>query len=169
VQSGLRPAAGERVQQYKRNIMLDIKTILVPTDFSKNAETGVKYARDLAGTLGAQVVLLHVSVHQAMAVMHGFGGVPIPRDVEVSVNRAVEEGFQASKGLFDDPAAVRTAHVHGNADAEIIEYATSESVDLIVMSTHGHTGFDRLLLGSTAERVVRRAPCPVITVHPPAV
>jgi universal stress protein A len=119
------------------------RTILVPTDFSDTAEAAARVARAYAAVLSASVHLLHVARRdeEATTVLltgeaNGFGS-------GISVTSAVR---------FGDPAHA------------IVEYARGHGIDLIVMGTHGRTGVSRALLGSVAERVVRSAPCPVLTV-----
>jgi nucleotide-binding universal stress UspA family protein len=133
--------------------MLTIRTILHPTDFSERSGYAFGLACSLARDLSAHLIVLHV-VHTALAAeKRGFGEdlaedlnrMKIP-DLKIPVERRLEEG---------DPAT------------EICRVAKEAGCELIAMGTHGRTGFGRFLMGSVAEQVVRRAPCPVLTVKAP--
>jgi nucleotide-binding universal stress UspA family protein len=141
--------------------MLTIKKILHPTDFSEHA----RYAYDLACALArdhkSQLVVLHVRTPQPM--IYGDGMIVPP-----------DEGFQEEmrRRLANMPDPSPDVHVErhlvdGEAVPEILKFAEENDCDMIVMGTHGWTGFSRLLLGSVAEKVVRKADCPVITVKNP--
>jgi nucleotide-binding universal stress UspA family protein len=136
-----------------------IRTILHPTDFSEPAEAAFSIASVLAREHGARVIVLHVYPPPAF---HG----------EVVDRR---HGYEADLWHLLDRyqgtgPAVRVEHrlIEGRAAEEIVRLAEEEGCDLIVMGTHGRRGLARLLLGSVAEAVSRRAPCPVLTVRPNA-
>lgn len=141
---------------------LPLKRILVPTDLSDCARPALAHARLVAEQADAELILLHVidpatfdayNPPTAYAVHEGI----IRKRMEI-LERTAQETSQALK--------VRCSVVTGNVAGEIIHQARCEEADLIVMSTHGLTGFRRWLLGSIAERVVRTASCPVLTVKP---
>ncbi|MBI2216878.1 MAG: universal stress protein [Candidatus Rokubacteria bacterium] len=120
-----------------------VREIVLATDFSEASEPAVQTARDYARLFGARVHLLHVA--------------------------SSEEGNLAPllAGLADTftPTATVVRTIPGGVPArEIVKYARDHAIDLIIMGTHGRTGMSRALLGSVAERVVRTAPCPVLTV-----
>jgi nucleotide-binding universal stress UspA family protein len=142
--------------------------IVVPTDFSSCAEEAWALAQRLAGALGSELVLVHVLVE---APLWGEGPFSMDRTREVfeaarkwAGERLGEWVGQArGKGL-----AVRLALRTGAPHEEIVALATDERADLVVIGTHGRGGVNRALLGSVADRVVRLAPCPVLTVREPA-
>jgi nucleotide-binding universal stress UspA family protein len=145
---------------------MTIKRILVPTDFSTHADAALRYAIALATPLGATVGLLHVIEDPLAAGMWAselysaeIAGLQInlAKDAEERLSRTVAE--IASSVVTD--REVRT----GRAAATITEAAAESKADLIVMGTAGRTGLAHVLMGSVAERVVRTAPCPVLTVR----
>jgi universal stress protein A len=138
---------------------MDIRRILVPTDFSAHANWAVTAAFELAQTFGADLSLLHVIEVPVYAIE-----VALPlADLEQNARRALAL-------LLPEAAAAGVAVTRlvdmGVPFQKILETARAEQVDLIVMSTHGRTGLGHLVLGSVAERVVRLAPCPVLTIRP---
>ena len=141
---------------------LRLKTILATTDFSGESLTGVRYAMNLAEKLGANVALLHVV--EPVSRLSGMESVVLARgDSEVlALARAQLAALAKREGKADVivTPTVRT----GKPFHEITAAARKHAADLIVIATHGHTGLNHLLLGSTAERVVRHAACPVLTV-----
>jgi universal stress protein A len=147
-----------------------VTTILVPTDFSEPSDAALEYATTLATKLGASLHLLHVFEDPYItggafaAEMYA----PVPADLrEALLNEAKERLEQRLAGLDNDRFHV-TAEVYTGPTAKAItDYAKTAGIDLIVMGTHGRTGMAHLLLGSVAERVVRAAHCPVMTVRAP--
>jgi nucleotide-binding universal stress UspA family protein len=143
--------------------MLALHTILHPTDFSPNAEYALRLACSLARDYDARLVLLHVSI-------------PPSGPIEVLPPNPNEsaESQELLLGKLPWPetpdAGVRVEHrvAEGQPADEILRLARKVSCDLIVMGTHGRTGLNRLLHGSVAEEVLRKAPCPVLSVHLPA-
>ncbi len=145
--------------------MESVKTILVPTDFSPGSTKALDYAISLAKGLRAGLHVLHVVENPHLAV----GGVQVwsvtsrelvGRLEDAAEKRMSELTLEHASGLDVE----RAARV-GVSYAEILRYASDNSIDLIVMGTHGRGAVPHLLLGSVAERVVRRAPCPVLTVR----
>ena len=139
------------------------KKILVPLDFSASSELSVRVACDLAKAHGGALILLHV--HEP--IMGGDGQLlsPFPLDEAPEFDLRLE-AVKADL-LREGAGAVEARCQVGPAAAEIMQLARQEAVDLIVMGTHGRTGFKHLILGSVAERVVRKAPCPVLTLRVP--
>ena len=138
--------------------------ILCPVDFSAPSRTALEHAESLAKTLGAQLVLAHVVAPAVYPV--AFGALPMgAAQVEEKALRAAEDGLAgtvaelAEKGL--DVSSLVEA---GTPARRIVEWVREHGIDLVVMGTHGLTGIGHVLLGSTAERVVRTCPCPVLTV-----
>jgi nucleotide-binding universal stress UspA family protein len=142
--------------------MLAIKTILFPTDFSERAEYGFHLACALARDYGARMLIAHVKMPPA--VLYGEMGALPPEPAEM------EEAMR-DKLLEVRPLDANIPYDHffmvGEPSEEIVRLANEEHVDLIVMGTHGRRGLGRLLMGSVAERVVRTANCPVVTVKSP--
>lgn len=140
--------------------MISLKKILVPTDFSESSEKAVRYASELASKFGATVHLLHIV--ENVPVMYGEGGYFTPdtfADLEAAATKHLET-VQCGDGLDV------TRHVlQGHPFVEIIRFARDKDVDLIVVGTHGRGAIAHLLLGSVAEKIVRKAPCPVLTVR----
>lgn len=144
--------------------MIKIKRLLSPTDFSDAAKHALLYAVDFAKTYGAELHLLHV-VEPVMYPAEMFGQVGLV-DVEAVVEKAGgEELSQWSETLVPKEIKCVPSIAHGKAFTEILDYATKHEIDLIVIATHGHGALDHFLLGSTTEKVVRKAPCPVLTVR----
>lgn len=145
------------------------KTILVPHDFSACADHAAQLARDLAKHHGARLVLVHVAEMPAMlgptaAVVPDEGGTPIGvRDYALRSATAHLETLAAALGA--DGVATSFVAVLGSAAHEIVAVAEREGAELIVMGTHGRTGLAHLVVGSVAERVVRHAPVPVLTIR----
>lgn len=145
--------------------MLPVQRILCPTDFSGPACTCVRTASELAEHFGAELIL--VNVVPAIPTLP-----PDPNYVfkipeyEMYLHADAEEQLRkASAELVGKNVKVRTLVGHGAAADEIVLVAKKENVDLIVISTHGSTGLERWVFGSVAEKVVRLAECPVLTVR----
>lgn len=136
--------------------------ILVPTDGSREVERALEYAIDLAR--------LHDATLRALYVVNaaGYGGLPMETALEGVSDALRNEGRSAVdrvEELAPADVPVETAVLEGAPSQAIVDDADSTECDLIVMGTHGRGGIDRLLLGSVTERVVRRAPVPVLTVQ----
>lgn len=140
---------------------MDIKTILFPTDFSHTGDAALAMATALARDSGAKLLIVHV---EEPPVAYGGGemyyGVPEPATEDL--RRMLHEVTPTDP---DVPYEHRL--ISGEPAAAISRLAESEHVDLIVLGTHGRTGLTRLLMGSVAEAVVRRAHCPVLTYKQP--
>jgi nucleotide-binding universal stress UspA family protein len=135
-----------------------VRVILCPTDFSERSEAGVKVARALARDQGARLILLHVLPVEVVL----YGTVPAPLDLP-----EIRDSLQSMGELIDGPDLkypVETRLTQGDAAAQILQVAEEVGAGIIVMGTHGRTGLGRMLLGSVAESVLRRARCPVLTV-----
>lgn len=148
---------------------MNIRSILVPTDFSECARHAVPAAAQFARLTGARVVCLHV----VEPVVPAVGWAPVAEalphaDVgERLENSAARELPKVAAGAEFAGLDVEDVIAHGEAASEIVRVAEERRVDLIVISSHGRTGLGRILFGSTAEAVVRHAPCPVLVVKPP--
>ena len=140
--------------------------ILVPTDFSPPSEAALEYARAVATRFGASLHLLHVVDDPYRAVYAAEVYVPEVeglRDDLLAYGVARLEDRLAASDVRELRAT--TAAVIGAPAWSIVEYAGAHDIDLIIMGTHGRGGMSHLLMGSVAERVVRTAPCPVLTVR----
>jgi nucleotide-binding universal stress UspA family protein len=151
-------------------IMLPIRKILAPTDFSKHAEGAVRAACELAEKLGAELHLLHVLAD--LVVPAGpdpmlVAGMP-PEYYTEAEGRARKELEEVIGPDWPRPPQALAATRWGDAVEEVIAYAKEQEIGLIVLSTHGRTGLSHILLGSVAERIVRESPCPVLTIRTPA-
>ncbi|MCL4813529.1 MAG: universal stress protein [Vicinamibacteraceae bacterium] len=146
--------------------MLNLKTILVATDFSDASQAALDYARGLAERFDASLHVLHVLEDLAAHAWTTEVYVAALPGVHEEMERQAQERLGA---LFSDEERerfrVRTALRLGSPFVEIIRYARDEHADLIVMGTHGRGAIAHMLLGSVAERVVRKAACPVLTVR----
>jgi len=139
------------------------KRILVPLDFSPPSKRAMRFAREWATLFGAEVCLLHVI--EPTTVVREFGTAPVGavrRDITSKVKVALEEFARTE---FPTPISVTVAVRKGKAFDEIAAVARDIHADIIIIATHGHTGVKHVLLGSTAERVVRHAPCPVLALR----
>jgi nucleotide-binding universal stress UspA family protein len=141
--------------------MLAIKTILHPTDFSEGSDYAFRLACSLARDYGAKVVILHVVAPPVVA--YGEGIVPPePEDYQEALRAQLLEVQPR-----DPRVPVEHLFVEGEAATEILAAAVDTMADVIVLGTHGRTGLGRVMMGSVAEQVLRRAPCPVLTVKTP--
>lgn len=158
--------------------MLPIRIILCPTDFSDPAAEAIEAASELADHFTAELILLHVTeelplVAAAAPMMTpGGSGAHVGFDVtgyqELVHNEAKQKLEELSERTVPERVRVRNLVLQGKPAATIVEVAENENADLIAIATHGHTGVRRFLFGSVAEKVVRTATCPVLTVHSPA-
>jgi universal stress protein A len=137
-----------------------LKEILVPVDFTKCTEKALSYAVPFARQFGATVTLLHVVEPTFMPAVEM--GVVVEVDSKEDVQRELEK----LRTRFAGEVSCQIMMRRGIAESEIVNAARELASDLIILSTHGRSGLDRLLLGSTAERVVRRAGCPIFIVRP---
>ena len=146
---------------------MSIKRILAPTDFSDASYEGLKHASSLAGHFDAEVLLCYV-----------IPAVPtLPPDMTYTFEvpeyqRSLEESAESKlaelgEEYMGEKISWRQLTRHGDPAGEIVRLASEEAVDWIVISTHGLTGWRHLFFGSVAEKVVRLAPCPVLTVRAP--
>jgi len=141
------------------------KKILVGTDFSEPSDAARRTAIELARRLGAELEIVHVE-EPLPAYAFSEGALPdLPRLQEEVRSWAEREVEQQAKEARAAGVPVTTAVLLGTPANAIVETARTDGADLIVVGTHGRTGFERILLGSVAERVVRTASCPVLTVR----
>jgi nucleotide-binding universal stress UspA family protein len=140
--------------------------ILCATDFSEQGQAAESKALELARALGAELVYLHVSVEPMLYTESPFSMTEV-HDVHHAQRRWAEETLKAhAAAALATGTTARWALRAGVPQYEIVTAAREEKADMLVLGTHGRSGINRLLLGSVAERVVRMAPCPVLTVRP---
>lgn len=145
--------------------MFTLKTILVPTDFSDASQAALAYAKALAGAFDASIHLVHVMedlLAHAWAAEVYVASMPTLRD---EIAKESRERLAAMAAAEPQARHIETALLAGNPFLEIVRYAKSHDVDLIVIGTHGRGAIAHMLLGSVAEKVVRKSPCPVLTVR----
>jgi nucleotide-binding universal stress UspA family protein len=147
--------------------MSKITKVLVPTDFSEGADHALDYAIDVARAFGASVVVAHAYATPVAYVPEGFVTPPID---ENAVRAEIDKGLARLVDRLKSAgvANVTTAVGSGDPWREVVRLAKDHGCDLIVMGTHGRGAVGHLLLGSVAEKVVRKAPCAVLTVGPRA-
>ena len=146
--------------------MIALKRILVPTDFSEPSGVAVKYAKAFAEAFGAALHVVHV-LEDPFTVMPAEGYMPPPQflqDMEKTARQRLNEVLSAAER---DKLHAELVTLRGSPFVEIVRYAKQHEIDLIVMGTHGRGPIAHMLMGSVAERVVRKAPCPVLTVRNP--
>lgn len=155
-----------KAQKFK--IPMQIRSILLPTDFSECGNYALPYAASLARKFGASIICVHVI--EPMVPTVGYSGMtePLPiADISDQLEDSAERELPKIAECEECAGLeVEELIVHGEAASEIVRVAKDRNVDLIVVSSHGRTGLGRMLFGSTAEAVVRHAPCPVMVVKP---
>ena len=155
--------------------MFGINKILAPTDLSNLSLVGLRYAFNLARALGAEIIVYHVV--DANELMHYTGYQRHPGGTDPTLHPPPSDALETAKSALVNfldknlgdllPLVETKQRVEmGAPDKNIVERALADKVDLIVISTHGRTGLSHMLLGSVTERVVRTAPCPVVSIHP---
>jgi nucleotide-binding universal stress UspA family protein len=146
--------------------MMPVTHILVPVDFSEHSQRALDSAKTLAEKFGASIHLLTVVPDPFVLPDPSSWYVPVPPEYVDGLRRDAEDHL---RGLLTPDERNRfrahSAMLFGNASASILEYIERESIDLVVMGTHGRGGIARAVMGSVAEKVVRSAPCPVLTVR----
>jgi len=146
---------------------MEIKRILFATDFSEGSSHALPYAVDLAKRYGAKLYFVHVVYDVAKTAGWHVPHVSLDeiyRDMEKSARAELEKSFiDEMRGLGDIEHAV----LKGTPYEEITKFVVDNKIDLVVLGTHGRRGIDRVLFGSTAEQIVRNAPCPVLSVRLP--
>ena len=141
---------------------MNAKKIIFPTDFSTSSDAALPHAASLARDMGATLLIVHV---EELPAAYGGGemyyGIPEPDTAEL-------ESMLARVAPADGAVRCERRLITGDPATEIVRLARDEEAEMIVMGTHGRAGLSRLLMGSVAELVVRRAPCPVMTFRAPA-
>jgi universal stress protein A len=143
---------------------LRLKRIVAPTDFSPRSEKAIRYAVRLAKLVGARLTLLHVIPEPGALdyTIEGFPGYQVDQWRQ-EANERLQEELAKAKLEYGAVDTVMTTALHMRD--EVIRVAKETAADLLVLSTHGYTGWKHLLLGSNAEKILEHAPCPVLVVR----
>lgn len=141
--------------------MITLKRILVPTDFSEHSDKAIRYGAELASKFGAELHLIHTI--ESTPIMYGEGAY-FPPETEAEIEASARKQLEAVE-VPAEGVTVKREVVPGHPFVEIIRYAREHDIGLIVIGTHGRGAIAHMLLGSVAEKVVRKAPCPVLTVR----
>ena len=147
--------------------MIKLKKILYPTDFSDSSLEALPYALSFARDYKAKLILMHV-VNEAifsegLSLARAIAPEALGQEMADEADRRLKMLIPADQRAGLD---VEMVILHGMPFLEVIRYAKANDVDLIVIGTHGRSGMDHIIFGSTAEKVVRKAPCPVLSVKP---
>ncbi|MBM3161964.1 MAG: universal stress protein [Chlorobi bacterium] len=141
--------------------MFKIRTILCPVDFSDASRKALRYAHEFSVSMGASMFLLNVVEPRPMAVDLSLNYIPLEEDLEKAAEADLNE---LKNGLLAKGLKVEGSVEIGNPADVILEKASELDVNLIIMGSHGKKGLSRLIMGSVAETVVRKADCPVLIV-----
>ena len=146
--------------------MNEIKKIMVPVDFSENSQKILRSAVDFAGKFGAELAVIFVV--QSFDDYSGFfvPHMPIAQFEDEMVESATTKMKSFVAETLDPAVSRTTAILSGDVVDELNSYVTDNSIDLIIMGTHGYKGLEKILFGSVAEKVVKTAACPVLTINP---
>ena len=146
------------------NFQLRLKHIVAPTDFTPKSEKAIRYAVQLAKLVGARLTLLHVVPEPAALdySIEGFPGYEVD-EWRQDANQKLEKELAKAKLEYEAVDTLMTDALH--MCDEVIRIAAKMSADLLVLSTHGYSGWKHLLLGSNAEKILEHAPCPVLVIR----
>ena len=148
----------------------NVKKILAPIDFSEHSMESMRAAIEMAKDVGAEVHLMHV-----ISPHHHFIPLPLESNAEQSrelaresamLEQADEELARIKKDEFGDSKKIVTFAVVGHPVQKLADYAKEQGIDLIVISTHGRSSVEHMLLGGTTEKLVRNAPCSILVLRP---
>ena len=150
--------------QSSGRLKFNFSHVVAPTDFSPNSERAIDYAVQLARRLGAKLTLLHV-VPEPSALDYSMEGVSVQeiQGWEKEAEIKLAEQLERAQLEYKEVDALRLSALHPRD--EIVRVATDLSADLLVISTHGYTGWKHFLFGSDAEKILEHAPCPVLVVR----
>ena len=146
--------------------MKEMRKILVPVDFSENSTKLLQHAVDMAGKSGANIVVVYV-----VEGLDKYSGLSIPHISLAEVEKELVQSAKSKMELFlEENLEPSVPHegvvLNGDIVEEINNFAANEGVDMIIMGTHGYKGLEKIVFGSVAERIVKTAPCPVLTCNP---
>jgi universal stress protein A len=147
--------------------MIALKNVLVATDFSEASDAALRYGREFASRFGATLHVLHVTENVAIPSIGADGFAAMAPELQDEVEEAARVRLAAALTDSDrsGPVTRPVVMTAGSPALVIVDYAKRNEIDVIVMGTHGRGALEHLLMGSVAERVVRLAPCPVLTVR----
>jgi nucleotide-binding universal stress UspA family protein len=149
--------------------MIAMKNILVATDFGEAADNALVYGRELATRFDATLHVLHVAENVYItafgAETYASFAPDLQRDLEQNAQRRLHDAVLDSDG--SGPTTVPVVMTSSSPAFAIVDYAREHGIDLVIMGTHGRGALGHILMGSVAERVVRLAPCPVLTIRQP--
>ncbi len=144
-----------------------ISKVLVPIDFSEYSKNAFKYSIDFVKLFDAELFLIYVVEPIIYPADFSLGQVAIP-SIDIDMQKKAEDELNSlAKQFIKNNLKYKVVIKTGKPFVEINEYAREQDIDMIIIATHGHTGVEHLLFGSTAEKVVRKAPCPVLTLREP--
>lgn len=147
--------------------MIQLKKILFPTDFSECSKRAQEYACALCERFQAELHVLHVLQDVGLMLPDPAAGLSLPPNYLIEQKQMAEKALESMLSAeWTKGKNVHRATRMGSPFVEITTYAKEKDVDLIVLGTHGRSAIAHILLGSVAEKVVRKSPCPVLTVHP---
>jgi len=144
-----------------------IRKILVPVDFSAYSRNALKYAFSFAKKIEAKIYSVYVVEPLVFPADFSMGQISIPSMNVDTTERAKDELETFVNNILGKDILVKTIIKTGKPFVEINETASELDIDLIIIASHGHTGVEHLFFGGTAEKVVRKAPCPVLTLREP--
>lgn len=148
-------------------MQVQIRRILIPTDFSEPAKEAQAYAIALAERFDSELHLMHIVPQVTIPLPDSSSSWTLPdSDQRAQVKEAETRLLQELDSKWAKERGVVQVAKVGYAVEEIVQYAKEKEIDLIVIGTHGHSGLAHFILGSVAEKIVRMANCPVLTVHP---
>ena len=150
----------------RKRSSLGLHQILVPIDFSGHSRHALRYAIPIAEQFGASLHLVYVVEPTIYPADLGFGQVVYPNFEDELVEKGGEELKTLVREEIGTKVRATTTVRTGKPHQELLLEAEEAGADMIIMATHGHTGVEHMLFGSTAERIVRNAKCPVLTVRP---
>jgi len=147
--------------------MIKLKKILYPTDFSRHSLAALPYAKDMAEKFGAELHVLHVV---DSAYQYWMAGGEDTAAVVMSENELMDSAQQQmddfiEKNMSDYKSPMAVKLLPGRPFLEIIHYASDNEIDMIVIATHGHGALASMFMGSVTEKVLRKAPCPVMSIR----
>lgn len=144
-----------------------ISKVLVPIDFSEYSKNAFKYSIDFVKLFDAELFLIYVVEPIIYPADFSLGQVAIP-SIDIDMQKKAEDELNSlAKQFIKNNLKYKIVIKTGKPFVEINEYAKEQDIDMIIIATHGHTGLEHLLFGSTTEKVVRKAPCPVLTLREP--
>ena len=161
-----KPVRRSKTKKSRLQAGLGIRSILVPIDFSIHSKNALKYAVPIAEKFRASLHLVYVVEPTIYPADLGFGQVVLPGVEDELREKGAEELEMLIKKEIGKRVGASCAVRTGNPHQEILREADEREVDMIIVATHGHSGMEHMLFGSTADRIVRSARCPVMTIRP---